>query len=107
MLYLVAGVLLAFGVYFVATDLETLWVRHEHRARAQGIVSLERTIEWESTTRNSGWALVAGGILILFLALVIEAIHGGETQARREGTTRYSIDGKQISEQEARRLGLK
>jgi hypothetical protein len=58
--------LIGVGVTFFARDWQ--WERHEANMRAQGIVNVERTPEWDNQQNMLGVILIIGAIVMFFLS---------------------------------------
>ncbi|HEX8465385.1 MAG TPA: hypothetical protein VF627_12285 [Abditibacterium sp.] len=97
---------IGYGFYQLLSDKNALWEGQERRFRAQGIVNRVRTPEWEHAQNVSGTILLVTGVAIIGFGLFISA-NSPKKSDLSDMRPRYYINGREISEAEAERMGLK
>ena len=97
---------IGYSVYEFSLDKDALWERQQRRFRAQGIVNRERTPEWEKLQNVNGALLLVMGIAMICLGLWLSA-NSPKRFDQSLLRDRYYINGREISEAEAERMGIK
>ncbi len=88
-----AGVaVIAAGAWQLCAPLDTLWAQRENYLLSRG-ESPQRTDVWESSVRTRGGIAVALGLVLVLMALVIQA-------SVPRPMSGVSIDGHELTQQE-------
>ena len=66
-------ILIGVGLWLLLEDSDVAWKRHEWRMRVLGVVSLQRTAEWDIYRRVGGAIFLIVGIILLVLVTVISS----------------------------------